>query len=655
MKNTRIILTVIFITLCLLLVGCESDGSNDRESSALCDHDKAEWVLQAEADGFNEGEEALVCEACGEALEHRKLPRIASVGLAYTVNDDGETCTITGRGACGDRDISIPEEIDGYRVVAIRNSAFRVRGEGIEMERLYIPGTVKTIGPYAFQRNEKLKAVYISDGVTRIDGCAFGECFALEDVRLPSDLEVIENGVFEYCKSLKNIVLPDSVTVIGQSAFQRCENLEGIIIPDSVKRIESMAFINCEHMKTVELGDGLEVIEDGVFEYCGALSSIELPDSVKYLGGRVFAECLKLSEVVLPEGIESIGGGLFYNCASLKSITIPQGVIVVEQQAFSGCASLSSIEIPSTVICIDNDAFEDCSSLQFNQYNGALYLGNEEDPYTVLALVEDKSVASLDVHPDTKVIYHNAFQNCAQLKKINLPDGLISVGSDVLVGCDRLEYSVYKGGRYLGNEKNPYLLFVDIEDSSMTSVEIHPDTKILGNGSFRNCVMTSVKLPEGLKSINAFAFSGQYRLLSVEIPNQVTYVGEHAFSGCSKLESVAVPGSVRYMGSLAFSHCDKLESVELLDGITEVGGWFYRTPLKTLTIPGSVEKVWEIPVEGLGEGKRLETIIYKGSTERWNEIYTDWDSLNVYMEYLRVKLVCSNGEVLIGGGWNNIE
>ena len=51
-----------------------------------------------------------------------------SVGLAYKVNEDKETCTITGLGKCTDTDIVIGSYLDGYKVTAIGEIAFSIAG-----------------------------------------------------------------------------------------------------------------------------------------------------------------------------------------------------------------------------------------------------------------------------------------------------------------------------------------------------------------------------------------------------------------------------------------------------------------------------------------------------------------------------------------------
>ena len=73
----------------------------------------------------NGSEGGAVCSVCGAVLEEATiLPYIGHTGLAYEVNADGKTCTITGPGDCAETDLYIPAYIDGYKVTHIGAAAF---------------------------------------------------------------------------------------------------------------------------------------------------------------------------------------------------------------------------------------------------------------------------------------------------------------------------------------------------------------------------------------------------------------------------------------------------------------------------------------------------------------------------------------------------
>lgn len=55
----------------------------------------------------------------------------------------------------------------------------------------------------------------------------------------------------------------------------------------------------------------------------------------------------------------------------------------------------------------------------------------------------------------------------------------------------------------------------------------------IAEGAFRNTAVEQVVLPEGLQTVDWFAFSGCYKLRSVSLPASVTSIGYGAFELCS--------------------------------------------------------------------------------------------------------------------------
>ena len=101
--------------------------------------------------------------------------------------------------------------------------------------------------------------------------------------------------------------------------------------------------------------------------------------------------------------------------------------------------------------------------------------------------------------------------------------------------------------------------------------------------------MTSASIPNGVTSIDSFAFFDCYHLTSVTIGNSVTYIGDYAFSGCSVLTSVTIPNSVTSIGVSAFEYCNDLTSVTIGNSVTSIGRYaFYACGLLSVTIPNSV-------------------------------------------------------------------
>jgi hypothetical protein len=58
------------------------------------------------------------CSRCGDKTVGDYVDPVGSVGLAYTVNPDGFTVTVTGIGSCTDSQLVIGATIDGYAVAS---------------------------------------------------------------------------------------------------------------------------------------------------------------------------------------------------------------------------------------------------------------------------------------------------------------------------------------------------------------------------------------------------------------------------------------------------------------------------------------------------------------------------------------------------------
>ena len=157
-----------------------------------------------------------------------------SFGLAYSVNKDGKTCTITGVGTCADSNVVIPKTIDGYSVTDIGFQAF-LKCKNITS--IVIPDSVTSIGDTAFSGCDNLTNIVIPNSVTNIGDYAFSVCKSLTSITIPNRITSIGKSTFSGCYNLANIIIPDSVTNINKSAFYYCTNLTNITIPDSVINI----------------------------------------------------------------------------------------------------------------------------------------------------------------------------------------------------------------------------------------------------------------------------------------------------------------------------------------------------------------------------------------------------------------------------------
>ena len=84
----------------------------------------------------------------------------------------------------------------------------------------------------------------------------------------------------------------------------------------------------------------------------------------------------------------------------------------------------------------------------------------------------------------------------------------------------------------------------------------------IGGSAFYNCgELTSVRLPEGLKTIGMHAFLNCSGLTSLSFPKGLKIIGESAFSNCSGLTSLSFPEGMTKIGDGAFIGCGRLETL----------------------------------------------------------------------------------------------
>ena len=114
--------------------------------------------------------------------------------------------------------------------------------------------------------------------------------------------------------------------------------------------------------------------------------------------------------------------------------------------------------------------------------------------------------------------------------------------------------------------------------ASLTSITVPNSVTSIGNFAFYNCYrLTSITIPDGITSIGDYAFYYCSSLTGVTIPNNVTSIGDGAFDGCSGLTSITIPNSVTSIGSSAFSSCTRITSVTIGTGITSIGTYAFSS------------------------------------------------------------------------------
>ncbi len=257
------------------------------------------------------------CSVCGKVLvRQNQLPATGHTDLAYEVNEDGRTCTVTGMGTCTATEIYIPSFIEGYKVTRIGEIAF--------------------IG-------KSITAVHFPSSVTEIYDGAFHGCTELTEITLPSSVTHLGSQAFQACTGLTTATLQCRVTELPHMIFEGCTSLTAVTLPSTLTQIRISAFGNCTALKEITLPASLGIIGPSAFQYCTSLTNVTLPSKLSILDDTAFEGCTGLTEMVLPNNLNRIGANAFSGCSGITAITVPAGVKQAELSAFERMEGLTDI------------------------------------------------------------------------------------------------------------------------------------------------------------------------------------------------------------------------------------------------------------------------------------------------------------------------
>jgi hypothetical protein len=205
----------------------------------------------------------------------------------------------------------------------------------------------------------------------------------------------------------------------------------------------------------------------------------------------------------------------------------------------------------------------------------------------------------------------NAFTWCSNLIKIDIPQGLGSLGSNCFENCFNLRevnlpttYSYSYPDRCFKKCYN--LRKIDIRGNSLglevfsgsgiTYVKLPDTLTTVSYSVFNSCSdLKTIIFPSSLASIGrttatSAVFSYCSSLTEVLLPEGVTLIGHSCFSYNTTLRNVYLPLTLRTISAQAFEYDYGLNTIYIPDGVTSIGSYTFRNceNLTYIRLPNSL-------------------------------------------------------------------
>lgn len=614
-------------------------------------------------------------------------------------NRDKDNSMIFWDGRDLEGDVSLPEKT---RIVA--GGAFYGNQS---LTAVHFPSHVTWVGGAALKGCTSLRQVTWPKAVTAAQPEVFSGCISLEAVALDAESpetaehsglslatavpwRSIQDRAFYNCRKLSHILWKD-IQGIGKEAFSGCTSLI-LEKADSLRQVGEGAF---EGVSGIGEESGLSVVGSILVSGRQYRGELFVPEGITAIAPFAFSGNCQITKVVFPETLCSIGEGAFFGCHGLAEIRFPSAICVIGARAFEKCTGLHRVCLHAE--SVGPAAFAYCLSLEKAELKGLSTLERrlfegcenlEECVCEQASYVGDycfcgcKKLESFDFHSIEEVgsygfqdcdglreialgrhtlVRPHGFEDCGRLERIVLAEGqgCLELCEYALSGCTALSQVVWKGQlwelhtyRDILSERLPETVRL-IFHSALSCFDIDREEILCGYRGLGRIV----KIPEGIRRIEAEVFQDILMLEQVDIPETVEYIGPRAFHKTAWMEGqqklspmvvvnhmlldasrcvgeVVVPEDIRLVCGWAFAGGMEIEKIRFLSDRVKVEAFAFRNCiyLKELVLADGSSVVFE----GIADRKKELPALAKQAV---------WDKLNCFKTDERDALIECTGNI----------
>lgn len=152
----------------------------------------------------------------------------------------------------------------------------------------------------------------------------------------------------------------------------------------------------------------------------------------------------------------------------------------------------------------------------------------------------DSAVCGITIPRSVTSIGNASFFSCALLTSVEIPDSVLSIGKWAFGDCENLTCSIPSSVTSIKEAAFVHIRWLILADGN-------PKYRMEGKCLIENETQTLLwgnelgTIPNGVRSIAAYAFAYNDSITRIAIPDSVQSIGTEAFIGCTSLTSVSIP------------------------------------------------------------------------------------------------------------------
>ena len=419
-----------------------------------------------------------------------------------------------------------------------------------------------------------LSSITIPNSITKIDVLSFSGCSNLTSIFLPNSVTEVGNWVFEGCSSLISVTF-SNVQSIGNDVFYGCNSLNDVLILSENAPKTSSSFNEKDvknvtlHVKDIAIESFKGIVPWTYFKEIVCDKKETDFNLTYYVDGEVYkTEKHKYEDKITPLGEPTMKGNTFSGWSEIPE-TMPAKDVTV-----TGSFSWSEKTIDNVTYQVTDTINNYCSVTGYSNASGEVKIASAVDfdyKYTVTSIAnrafnDKKYITTVEIPATVTIIGERAFANIDKLTDV-------TIWAEEIPTTDRTAFEnsyiedyvtlhVPYGSVSKYKDEAPWKNFKSVVgiDGTQQTYDVDGATYVITEDGV---TITKGADKEGEVIIDAVVtINGK--------TYNVTVVGEGAFKDCTKMSSVVIPDAIKTIGASAFEGCSHLTSINIGSGITAI-------------------------------------------------------------------------------------